>query len=135
LTALITHEEEPMKQTLTTAALATAIMLASLSAALGAEGAHRHRLASQPTQRVEVRVTDSGSTWFTGTDARGEKLTVVFLPRFATIVRDGSRVPVSYLEPGSTVIVEGQIRERRLAASSGYLTPPSMTTAKASQVP
>jgi hypothetical protein len=63
-----------MHRTLTTAALATSIMLASLSAALGAEGAHRYRFVSQPTQRVEVRVTDSGSTWFTGTDARGETL-------------------------------------------------------------
>jgi hypothetical protein len=124
-----------MHRTLTTAALATSIMLASLSAALGAERTHRFCVVAEPTQRVEVRVTDSGSTWFTGTDARGEKLTVVFLPRFATIVRDGSRVPVSYLEPGSRVMVEGHIRERRLAASSAYLTPPSMTTAGASQVP
>jgi hypothetical protein len=133
--ALISHEEEPMKQTLTTAALATSIMLASLSAALGAEGTHRYGVVSQPTQRVEVRVTGSGSTWFTGTEAHGEKLAVVFLPRFATIVRDGTRVPVSYLKAGDTVQVEGQITERRLAASSAYLTPPSMTTAKASQVP
>jgi hypothetical protein len=124
-----------MHRTLTTAALATSIMLASLSAALGAERTHRFCVVAEPTQRVEVRVTDSGSTWFTGTDARGEKLTVVFLPRFATIVRDGSRVPVTYLEPGNTVMVEGQIKERRLAASSAYLTPPSMTTAKAGQVP
>jgi hypothetical protein len=59
----------------------------------------------------------------------------VFLPRFATIVRDGTRVPVSYLKPGDTVVVEGQMTERHLAASSAYLTPPSVTTAKASQVP
>jgi hypothetical protein len=124
-----------MKQTLTTAALATSIMLASLSAALGAEGAHRYRVVSQPTQRVEVRVTGSSSTCFTGTNAQGERLSVVFLPRFATIVRDGTRVPVSYLKAGDTVVVEGQMTERHLAASSAYLTPLSMTTARASQVP
>jgi len=124
-----------MKQTLTTAALATSIMLASLSAALGAEGTHRYRVVSQPSQRVELRVTGSSGTWFTGTNAHGEPLSVVFLPRFATIVREGTRVPVSYLKPGDTVVVEGQMTERRLAVSSRYLTPPSMTTAKASQVP
>jgi hypothetical protein len=124
-----------MHRTLTTAALATSIMLASLSAALGAEGARRFRLAAQPTQRVEVTVTGSSSTYFTGTNAHGEPLSVVFLPRFATIVRDGSRVPVSYLEPGDTVIAEGQITKRRRAASSAYLTPPSIATARASQVP
>jgi hypothetical protein len=124
-----------MKQTLTTAALATSIMLASLSAALGAEGAHRYRVVSQPTHRVEVTVTGSDSTCFTGTDAHGEKLTVVFLHRFATIVRDGSRVPVSYLEPGNTVMVEGQIKERRLAASSAHLIQPIIAAARASQMP
>jgi hypothetical protein len=111
------------------------MMFASLSTALGAESALRYRVVSPPTRHVEVRVTDSGSTWFTGTDARGEKLTVVFLPRFATILRDGLRVPVSYLEPGTTVTVEGQMRGQRFAASSATLTSPSVTTARASQVP
>jgi hypothetical protein len=124
-----------MKRTLTTAALATSIMLASLSAALGAEGTHRYRVVSQSTQSVEVQVTSSQSTWFTGTNAQGEKLTVVFLPRFATIVRDGTRMPVSYLKAGDTVQVVGRIREQRVAASSAELTRPSLTTARASEVP
>jgi hypothetical protein len=124
-----------MKQTLTTAALATSIMLASLAAALGAEGAPRYRVVAQPAQRVEVRVTGSSSTCFTGSNAHGEPLSVVFLPRFATIVRDGTRVPVSYLKAGDTVVVEGRMTERHLAASSASVTPPSVTTARASQVP
>jgi hypothetical protein len=123
-----------MKRTLTTAALTASIMLASLSTALGAESTHRYRLVAQPTQSVEVQVTSSSSTWFTATDVRGERLTVVFLPRFATIVRDGTRVPVSCLKPGDTLRIEGRVTDRFLAASSVYLTQPSTTTAKASEV-
>jgi single-stranded DNA-binding protein len=59
----------------------------------------------------------------------------VFLPRFATIVRDGSRVPASYLKAGDTVRVEGRLRDRRIAASSAELTRPRVTTTRASEVP
>lgn len=122
-----------MKRTLTTAALATSIILASLSAALGAEGTHRYRIISEPTRFVEVRVTGSQSTWLTGTNAKGEELTVVFLPRFASILRGRTRVPVSYLKPGDTVRVEGRMRDRRFAATSAQLIEPSLTAARVSE--
>jgi hypothetical protein len=124
-----------MKRTLTTVALATSFLLGSLPAARAAGSSHRHQLVSQPTHRVEVKVTGGSTTWFTGSDAQGETLAIVFLPRFATVLRDGERVPVSYLKPGDTVQVEGQISGRRMAASSAQITTPSVTTARASKAP
>jgi hypothetical protein len=116
-----------MKRTLTAAALAAILAIASSSAVLAEETSHRYRVVSERSQSTEVRVTTSGSTWFTGTDARGDRVMVVFLPRFNTVLRDGVRIPVSYLRPGDRVDVAGQARKHRLYASSAQVVTPRTT--------
>jgi hypothetical protein len=70
-----------------------------------------------------IIVTDTGgSTWFKGTDDRGQRVMVTFLPRFATVERDGRRVPVSRLRAGDRVEVRGRARGHRIAAASAQVT-------------
>jgi hypothetical protein len=111
-----------MQRIITAASLAASLVVVSASAAMAADASNRYRVVAQPSNHVEVSVIQSGSTWFTGTDASGNKVTVVFLPRFATVVRDGARVRVSSLRPGDRVEVTGGVKGRRLFAASAQVT-------------
>jgi len=119
-----------MQRIITAASLAASLVAASVSVALAAETPNRYRLAPEPSNSVAVSVTQSGSTWFTGTDASGNKVTVVFLPRFASVVRDGTRVRVSALRPGDRVEVTGQVTGSRLYAASARVTESRTATAR-----
>jgi hypothetical protein len=79
------------------------------------------RAAPTWAEPLSVRVIRSGSTWFDGTDSRGERVTVVFLKRFATVARDGGRVPISYLKSGDRVECNGRVRGHRILAGSARL--------------
>lgn len=104
--------------------LGMAVALASVTAvALTAERGETQssRFQRLPEAAVTEMITASGaggSTWFESTDARGQRVTITFLPRFATVVRDGRRVPVSWLRSGDQVEVRGQAHGNRVAASS-----------------
>lgn len=108
--------------------LGMTVALAAIAATLlghGACAAQSRRFQRLPENPTTERITvthGSGSTWFAGTDPRGQRVTITFLPRFATVVRGGRRVPVSWLRPGDQVEVVGQARGERLAASAARVT-------------
>jgi uncharacterized cupredoxin-like copper-binding protein len=108
-----------MKRVLAAAALAASFALTTVSTAVASAPMDRYQYVRAPGKRIVLSVTKSGSTWFTGTDAGGKKMTVVFLKDFDTVVRHGSRVPVSELRPGDRVAVMGQVTGQRIYASSG----------------
>lgn len=104
------------------------VALAALAVTLLGQGngeAQSSRYQRLPEMTATERITvtgGSGSTWFEGTDASGQRVTVTFLPRFATVVRNGKRVPVSWLRSGDQVEVVGHGSGSRLAASSARVT-------------
>jgi hypothetical protein len=118
-----------MKQALTAAALAASLALTTVGTALAVAPMDRYQYVRAPGKRIVLSVTKSGSTWFTGTDAGGKKVTVVFLKRFDTVVRHGTRVPVSELRPGDRVAVMGQVTGQRIYASSARVTRPRTAAA------
>jgi hypothetical protein len=120
-----------MNRTLTTAALSVLLAIAVFPASQAAETINRYRVVREPSQSAEVRVSKTGSAWFSGTDAQGKVVTVVFQSRFASVERDGALVPVSYLRAGDTVEVVGQVAGSRLVASAARVT--QSRTAKAQQ--
>jgi uncharacterized cupredoxin-like copper-binding protein len=119
-----------MKRIITAATLVASLVVVSVSAAMASEASHRYSVVKEPSKSVQVSVTRSESTWFTGTDTAGKKVTVVFLPRFATVVRDGKRVPVSALRPDDRVEVTGEFSGSRLYASSARVTQPHTAAAR-----
>lgn len=119
-----------MKRMITAAALAASLVVVSVSAALASDTSVRYRVAPESANHVEVTVTQSNSTSFTGPDASGNKVMVVFLPRFATVVRDGARVRVSTLRPGDRVEATGEAKGSHLYASSAQVTQPRTAAAR-----
>jgi hypothetical protein len=110
-----------MKRTsLSAVFLAAAISLASV-AAFAAEAPQRYRLNPTLAQTEEIRVTHGGATWIEGVNPRGERVTVQFQKRFATVQRDGERVPVSFLRAGDRVAVTGHIDGHRIQAAAAVL--------------
>jgi hypothetical protein len=107
-----------MKRILTAAALATSLVISAVSAARAALPSERYSDVRAPGKCMVIRVTKSGSTWFRGVDGRGDRVTVVFLKRFDTVVRHDRRVPVSALLPGDWLAVTGQITGHRVYATS-----------------
>jgi len=100
--------------------LAASLTLASV-AAVAAEAPQRYRLNRTPSQSTVVRVLRTGATWIEGTTDRGERVAVQFAPRFATVQRNGERVPVSFLRAGDRVEVTGRADGRRFQAFSAVL--------------
>jgi len=87
-----------------------------------AQSSRFQRLPETTATEMITATGVGGSTWFEGTDTRGQRVTVTFLPRFATVVKDGRRVPVSTLRPGDQVEVVGHTRGDQMAASSARAT-------------
>lgn len=118
-----------MKRTSLFAAVLTAALTATfVNSVHAAETPTRYRLRAESTQTQAVQVTKSGSTWFEGTTSVGERVTVVFQPRFATVKRGGERVPVSFLRAGDRVEVRGHASGRRLHANSAEQQPARTAT-------
>jgi hypothetical protein len=113
-----------MNRTSLSAAVLTAALFATfVSSVYAAETPSRYQVRAESRQTQDVQVTKSGSTWFEGTTADGQRVTVVFQPRFATVKRGGNRVPVSYLRADDRVEVSGHVSGRRLHANSAEQKP------------
>jgi hypothetical protein len=117
------NPEETMKQRPILAALLAATLLAASGASLAAGPQQRYRAVVEPAPTEELQVVRSGGAWFTGVNAGGRHVTVVFQPRFATVLRDGKRVPVSYLRAGDRVAVTGRTEGQRIAAVAAVQLP------------
>jgi hypothetical protein len=112
------------------AAALVAAFVTMATAAYAADSNPRYRVNPVPSRMMEVTVTRAESTWFTGTDASGRRVTVVFQKRFASVKRDGELVPVSYLRPGDRVTVVGQRHGSQLQASSAAVERPRTAGAR-----
>jgi hypothetical protein len=105
------------------AALLVAVSLASASSALAAEGSLRYRTVAEKTQSEEIRVVRAGGAWVEGVTGQGQRLTVVFDTRFASVRRGDERVPVSYLRAGDRIAVTGRAGSRHMYVRSATWLP------------
>ena len=112
-----------MKRNTLFVTLLSTVSLASASSAIAAESSTRYRTVAVTPQTAEMTVLRAGSAWVQVVTVQGERVTVVFQTRFATIRRGNERIPVSYLRAGDRIAVTGGAVGGRLHVSSAVWIP------------